>query len=375
MRAKTILTSISAAALTAGAGIASAQPPSSYQQSQSWHNRSSSMTGMHKSQGMSRHIAYQAAAVLRTNSQSSQSSQSTIQRIPQEFVNAARCVAVFPSVSGSSSAGAQTSTGMTSGTTGTSTSASMSTSGSSGAMGMPSQNAGVVSCRNDSGKWQSSSPAFVTISSVHMMNGSGMSSGSMSGGTMQSGSNSAYPSSSAVGNPTVAESGTQTGTTTGTATSPTVAAGTTGNQMNTGKMSGMSTTNGNAIVLLFMSKDAADTLSNGSVHLGSDLDVAAGPTGSGAMSSSGSQTAPAPVLAYRSSQQSGFMGADVSGAKVSFDKQMNMQAYGSSTDPSDLLQGKAQSTTGSHRLITFNQALMQFAPPSQYNSSKSQIAK
>jgi hypothetical protein len=128
----------------------------------------------------------------------------------------------------------------------------------------------------------------------------------------------------------------------------------------------------NALVLVFLNDDAADTLQNGNFTLGDDVNVTSGPT-----SMSSSSNVSAPVVAYVSNAQGGFTGANgVNGAKVKFDNSANQQMYGNNADAGDMLQGNGNNNNNNNnngrqhqQLTAFNQALSQFAPSSQYNSS------
>lgn len=406
MHAKSIITSVSAAALMATVGIAYAAPQQTTQQTpqqsnsqnqQSWNQQQ--QTGMTGMQSQPQQIATQAAMVLRENAQSnaqvgqSQSGQTgtygtTSQQIPQQVIAAARCVAVFPknatmmssggtagaTYPGSSTSARSTrSSGMNQNAMSSNDASTSSSSMANTHMTSQSERVGVASCRNDNGQWTSSSPVFVRITKLHLMNSS-MSmqgNGAMSGRTrmnaggqtgMNTGANSSYAQTGT--NNTYANSSTQAGTTgmqTGTGQSGTqTGVGAYGNTSMQGNTS-------NALVLVFVNDDAANTLQSGDFTLGDDVDVTAGPT-----SLQHGGTVSAPVLAYTSNSEHGFTGANVKGAQVQFDQQANHQVYGSDVDPENMLQGEGNNNgKSSQQLTAFNQALSQFAPSTQYNSNTS----
>lgn len=358
MHTSSIISFVSAAALMGSVGIAGAaqtQPPSpsSYQQSQTAQSPSMAMNGMNTGE----QIASQAAAVLRNSTGTTQSSPSATGttttvgngQIPQQFVNAAHCVVVFPNAYGTTALSGGTATGQSGSTTTGTASATTSTAGTttsgtasvgaSSTMGM--REAGIASCRDDNGNWTAAKPAFVKLS----LSGAAASSESdMSGNGMMSG-----------------DTNMSTDTGTGMQGHSNASTGLTGSQ-------NMTATSDHALVLLFMDDDSADELKDGDITLGDDVDVASGPTGS----SASDNTAPAAVLAYRG-EPTGFVGADVKGAKVDFDDTINKQVYGQDVDPNDLLEGDYNGKMQTH-LTAYNQALTQFAPSSQYNS-KTSIAK
>ncbi|HET7308432.1 MAG TPA: YSC84-related protein [Gammaproteobacteria bacterium] len=383
MHAKSILTSVSAAALMASVGIAYAAPQQTSQQTpqqnqQSWNQQQSSTTSM---QTQPQQVASEAAMVLRHNAQGNMQSgqmqsgsMSQSQQIPQQVIAAARCVAVFPSNAAMTTGGTTGATypGNSTGATTTRSSSMNSDNANTSSSGMAnthmasnSERVGVASCRNDNGQWTSSSPVFVRISKLHLMNTSMemQGNGAMSGQTRmnsgaetgQTGTNSSYAQ------PGTNNAYASTGTQTGTHTAETGQSG-----MNAYGTAGASSETGNALVLVFVNDDAANTLQSGDFTLGDDVDVTAGPTD---LQSGG--TVSAPVLAYTSNSQGGFTGATVKGAQVQFDKQANQQIYGNDADPEDLLQGEGNNEQAQGHLTAFNQALSQFAPSSQYNSNTS----
>ncbi|HET6725043.1 MAG TPA: YSC84-related protein [Gammaproteobacteria bacterium] len=352
MRTSAIVSLVSAAALMGSVGIASAAQttppsPSSYQQSQTLQNPSMAMNGTNTGE----RIASQAAAVLRNSSGTMQSSPSATGttttvgngQIPQQFVNAAHCVVVFPNAYGTAQtalpAGAATGQpgSTTTGATSATTTAGTGTASVSTTMGM--REAGIASCRDDDGNWTAAKPAFVKLS-LNSANATGEN--GMSGNGMMSGDTNMSTDTGMQG---------RSNASTGLAESQNMAA-----------------MSDHALVLLFMDDDSADELKDGDITLGDDVDVASGPTASGASDN----TAPAAVLAYRG-QATGFTGVDVKGAKVDFDEMINKQVYGQDVDPNDLLEGDYNGKLQTH-LTAYNQALTQFAPSSQYNS-KSSIAK
>lgn len=377
MQLKTIVSSASAAALMVGMGVAAAGPVqqqtgSAYQQSGGYH---SNQSRSYQHQDMTTQVASEAAMVLRNSSQAGQTQQSNpaqrytgnpsmaSQQIPQQVANSARCIAVFPNVS---------ETGTATGSAGMSNSG-MHTSGSAGTMTASTMDTGLASCRNDNGQW-SQAPVVVKLSSAKIQSTGGMQSGMTGGTTGASGSTEATGTTGMTGT-------TGTAGTTGTMgrTSASGTAGTTGTSGSIGRtgttgMAGANTgtamnqSNGKAVVLLFTSEDAADTLQGGDVELGDDVKVAPGPTGSTAMTSSNSE---ASVVAYQTSPQGGVSGASVQSGKISFDQQANEQTYGNDADPEDLLQGNVeqQNMQKANKLSSFNQALNQFAPATSYRGN------
>lgn len=315
MQLKTIVSLVSAATLAAGMGMASAAPPTSQQYP-------SSQSRMYAHQDTATQVAHEAAAVLQNSTGTTQMQQSgrmgqspatqpaNSQPIPRQVVDSARCIAVFPNVAQAGS----TDTAMND--------TSMAANGSAA-----TENTGLASCRGDNGSW-SAAPVVVKLSSAQIQPETAMQSG------MQNGSQTAGNRSAAA------------------TTMPGAA-----NRMQ-----------GNAVVLLFTSDDAADSLQGGDVEIGDDVEVAPGPTGSAAPTTMDDSTE---VLAYQSTPQSGLAGATIHGGKIAFDEQVNKQTYGDDVDPEDLLQGEGESehTQRATRLIAFNQALNRFAPPATYRTN------
>lgn len=322
MRTPILISLVSAAALAGSLGVASAaQPdmpsPNSYEQSESWNAQA--MTGASTTE----QVASNAADLLRDAGQ----------QIPAQFVSAAKCVAVFPNKGAASPAnfkgpGVEGGPGSAYGTGGSEVPGQMTSDANTPAetAANPAMRAvGVASCRDDDGNWTSTKPAFVKL----MMNGA----------ELDAMDNDMAPANESNAAATIDNSETLRP--------------------------------GTSLVLLFVDDDAADDLMSGGLTLGDDADVAAGPTGQSADTSS----APAAVLAYRGTPGAGLTGAKLDGAIINFDELANQQAYGEDVDATDLLEGDYEGNGKMQtKLTAYNQALSEFAPASEYKS-KTSIAK
>lgn len=366
MRFKTIISSASAAALAIGMGAAyavqpppsttpPATPPNTAQTPQTMPQNSSPAYGQtqqstttYQGESTTEQVANQAAAVLRNNMKTAQTSRTrgtsgtttSQQAIPQQVVDTARCIAVFPNVASNGTAGTMGSAGTT-GTAGTTGMSGTTTTTSTETAAM--ENTGLASCRDDNGHW-SQAPVVVKLSEAKIQPQT--TSSGMTGAT-------------------------GTTATTGTAGTAENTTGTTGTTQTTTPGAAAMQTPGQAVVLLFTSKDAAKTLQNGDVKLGEDVHVMPGPTGTAATVSQTVQTSKAPVVAYQATPHAGVAGAQIQSGKISFDQQANEQTYGSNVDPEDLLQGRTEHAQSQNtmKLIAFNQALNRFAPPSKYQKT------
>lgn len=309
MQFKTIISSASAAALAFGMSAAFATPPGGSTPSSEYHSGSA-----YQSKSTAEQVANEAATVLRDNVKTTSTTSTTgKQEIPQQAVNTARCIAVFPNVASAGESG-MSSSGETSGAMTTSTA---------------TENTGLASCRDDQGQW-SAAPVVVKLSDARIQPASMTSSSSGTGASSQS-EQQTMPSETA------------------------------------GQMSG------HAVVLLFTSEDSADSLQSGDVKLGEDVHVVPGSTGSETASTHMTESSEeAPVIAYQAMPQQGASGAEIQSGNISFDEQANEQTYGNSADPKDLLKGEAEQehVQKAAQLVAFSSELNRLAPASRYQKAR-----
>lgn len=290
MQANVLGVSVLAAGLLAGFGAARAQSPANRPDNQQIAREAASVL---KSSGDGGSQArYQATQPTRTH------------QIPQQYINAARCVAVFPAIDASwfgSKEGGLT-------------------------YGQPTE--GIVDCRNTDGTWVNTAPAFITLTTGTIRAQRSMQTNTSNNGLYGRGSGRARP-------PAAYDYG-------GVGARPTYEAP------------------GNELVVLFVNNSAVTALKNGHYTLATDIFASAPdpvtPT----------NMAHVQVVAYRSNKRDGFSSVDITGAKVYFDKHANARAYGKGIDANKLLNGTAPKNATVGKFTPFTRALAEFAPESNY---------
>jgi lipid-binding SYLF domain-containing protein len=123
------------------------------------------------------------------------------------------------------------------------------------------------------------------------------------------------------------------------------------------------------VVILFLNSKAAHQLGTNHFKAGANAGVSGGDVGRHA----NAHNPPAATLAYRINASGGFAGAEIKGSTITADKKVNRRIYGKNKSLKQLLFHKNNNVP--QRLSVFQQALEDFAPGSDYNSSKLQIQK
>ncbi len=111
-----------------------------------------------------------------------------------------------------------------------------------------------------------------------------------------------------------------------------------------------------------MDQKSVQNLLNGNFTFGSDVSVAAGPTGAQA----DINAAPASVITYQMGQEGAYLGANLQGAVLSIDQDASQRVYGHRIAPNQML-ATAQQVPQS--VAVFDKALSQFAPADRYDAS------